>query len=135
MIVVSAIANTQLSGCKMHAKRVLVIGDSISYMSAGDISRVGNNVTDTDPFNRVTFSLIVTPGIGARRTWGKPAEPDEYWSGLIAHSIQSDNFDAIIVELGTNDCSLIGASGDYQPDIERIVGAISKADPHVPIFG
>ncbi len=89
---------------------------------------------DADPVNRVTFTIIATAGIGALQTWGEPSDPDEYWSGLIANSIQSGDFDAIIVQLGTNDCSYLSASVRYEQDIKRIVGAIVDADPEVPVF-
>lgn len=130
-----AIGTTLLSGCPTDTKRVLVIGDSITHGSAGAITQVGGDVMATDPVNRITFTIIATGTIGARQTSVTQSDPEEYWPGLIANSIHTGNFDAIVVELGTNDCSSLGsAAGDYQPDIERIVSAISLADPDVAIF-
>jgi hypothetical protein len=123
-----------LSGCPIHTKRVLIIGDSITLMSAGEITRVGNEVTDTDPNNRMSFTVVANVGIGARSTLGEPSDPDEYWSGLMSSSIQPGNFDAVVVALATNDCHLLSAQGDYSADIARIVSAISAADPEVPVF-
>lgn len=134
LVMLITIATTLLSGCPIQTKRVLVIGDSISYGSAGEISRVGNMVGDADPVNRMTFAIIAYPGVGARQTFGTPSDPDEYWFGLIANSIHPGDFDAVVVQLGTNDCALLSAAGDYQPDIARIASAISDADPNVPVF-
>jgi hypothetical protein len=128
------IATAFLSGCPVQTKRVLVIGDSISFESAGDINRIGSSVSDTEPVNRMTFTILATVGVGARRTVGTPSNPDKYWSGLIANSIYGGDFDAIVVQLGTNDCSYLSVNGDYQRDIKRVVRRISRADPDVPIF-
>ncbi len=134
VLIVVATVTMLLSGCPINPKRVLLIGDSITYAAAGDISRVGNFVGDTGPDHRMTFAIIANPGIGARTTFGTPSDPDEYWSGLIASAIQPAAFDAVIVELGFNDCAFLNDAGDYQSDIARIVGAITSADPDVPIF-
>jgi GDSL-like Lipase/Acylhydrolase family len=133
-ITMVAIAITLLSGCPTQTKRVLIFGDSITYASSGNISNVGGNVMDEDPGNRIVYTIIATSGIGARRTWGEPGDPDEYWFSLISNSIRPGSFDAIVVELGTNDCHLLSSTGDYIPDIQRITDAISASDPNVPIF-
>jgi hypothetical protein len=134
MVLLTAIWAVLLTGCPTDAKRVLVIGDSISLASAGEFAKVGNYVSDTDSTNRMSFTTLANIGIGARRTLGDPSDPDEYWSGLLSNSIKPGHFDAIVVALATNDCHLLTASGDYLPDIERIASAISAADPDVPIF-
>lgn len=135
LIVIAFVISTGLlNGCPVHPKRVLLIGDSISFMSAGEISKVGNVVVDADPSNRMTFTIIANIGIGARKTLGEPGDPDEYWPALITNSIDPGNFDAIVIALATNDCSLLSTPGEYQRDIARIVGAISAADRDVPIF-
>jgi hypothetical protein len=133
-IVLAVISMALLSGCPIHTKRVLIIGDSITLMSAGEITRAGNEVVDTDPNNRMSFTILANIGIGARRTLGEPSDPEEYWSGLMSNSIQPGNFDAVVVALATNDCHLLSAQDDYSADIARIVSAISAADPDVPIF-
>lgn len=129
-----ALATVLLSGCPIHSKRVLIIGDSISLQSAGEIIKAGNSVQDDDPSHRMTFTIIANIGIGARMTLGEPSDPDEYWPGLISNSIQPGSFDAVVVALATNDCQLLSAPGEYQTDIARIVDAVSAADPNVPIF-
>lgn len=133
-VMTTAIIAALLSGCPTQTKRVLIIGDSISYMSAGEISKAGNMVYDNDPSNRMTFTILANVGIGARRTLGEPSDPDEYWSGLISNSIQPGSFDAIVVALATNDCHLLNLPGEYVHDITRVISAISSADPDVPIF-
>jgi hypothetical protein len=115
-------------------KRVLIFGDSISLLSAGELANVGNTVVDTDPANRMSFTIVANIGVGARTTLGEPSDPDEYWSSLVSNTVLPGNFDAVVVALATNDCRLLSAQGDYSVDIARIVSAISAADPDVPIF-
>jgi hypothetical protein len=134
VVVVVLLATTVLTACSNEPKQVLVIGDSISLGAAGELVTMGNNVASTDDINRITFSIVANQMVGARRTVGPPEDPDDYWPTLIARSIeQPGTFDAVVVELGTNDCAGLTATGDYLPDIARIVGAIVRADPGVPI--
>jgi hypothetical protein len=46
LFTIASLATALLTGCPTASKRVLVIGDSISYMSAGELSNAGNSVAD-----------------------------------------------------------------------------------------
>lgn len=131
LVTLVLISTALLSGCPTQTKRVLVIGDSITFPSADELTYVGAFVVDSDPSYRMNFTVLASPGIGARNTVG---DPDEYWSGLISNSIQPGNFDAVVVELGGNDCRHVSARGDFVQDVARINSAISDADPDVPVF-
>jgi len=134
ILAITSMATALLTGCPVQTKRVLVVGDSISYMAAGELSNVGSSVVDEDPANRMNFTVLANIGIGARNTLGEPSDPDEYWQGFLSNSIRPGSFDAVVVALATNDCGALAAPGDYAQDIERIAGAIAAVDPDVPIF-
>jgi hypothetical protein len=135
LVVLTVLMTPLLAACSNKSKEVLLVGDSITLSSAGELVAIGNNVASTDPINRITFSIVANQFVGARRTVGPPEDPDEYWRGLLTSAIEVPGaYDAVVVALGTNDCRFLADAGDYAPDIERIVGSITEVDPDVPIF-
>ncbi len=121
-----------LTGCPTHAKKVLVIGDSISYATSGQLSMEGDKVEEISTSNRMVFMTLASPGMGAYAT---KDDGSEYWNPLLSNVIDNGEFDAIVVQLGTNDCvHVISNPGDYLPYINHIVDGIRAADSSVPIL-
>jgi hypothetical protein len=121
-----------LTGCPTHAKRILIIGDSISSRTIGQMVIEGNSVLDSDTTNRMTFTALATEGAGTFTV--KNLNHDEYWGVLIPDSIVDGAFNAVVVELGTNDCAYLAVQGDFLPQIDKIVAVIRSADTSVPIL-
>jgi len=125
-----------LSGCKAtEVKEVLILGDSISVITAGDVINTGEDVNAGSPAPRILFTILATSGIGAMT---KANDGTEYWGKVIPNVVYENKYDVVVVELGTNDCAVNKAKiinyGDYAPYVHNIVNAIRSQDPLVPIY-
>jgi hypothetical protein len=131
-IILPLIATALLTGCPTEAKKVLIIGDSISFVASGNLVQAGNEVAESSVTNRILFTVVANGGIGA---YSRKDNDSDYWNVLIPNIINDGEFDAVVVQLGTNDCvHVINVSGDYLPYIALITDSIRSADATVPIF-
>jgi hypothetical protein len=113
-------------------QKVLIIGDSIRYITSGQISNQGDTVQEDSTDNRMVFMTLATRGIGA---YHKKNDRGDYWQVLIPNVMDRGEFDAVVVELGTNDCAyVIKKSGDYRAYIQIIIDSIRSVDSRVPIL-
>jgi hypothetical protein len=121
-----------LTGCPTQAKKVLIIGDSISFVASGNLVQVGNEVAENSVTNRILFTVVANGGIGA---YSRKDNDSDYWNVLIPNIIDDGELDAVVVQLGTNDCvHVVNGPGDYLPYIRLIIDSIKSADAAVPIF-
>jgi hypothetical protein len=131
-ILLSLVAMVLLTGCPTQAKKVLIIGDSISFVASGNLVQVGNEVAENSVTNRMLFTVVANGGIGA---YSRKDNDSDYWNVLIPNIIDDGEFDAVVVQLGTNDCvHAVNVPGDYLPYIRLITDSIRRADASVPIF-
>ena len=123
-----------LSRGPTDAQRVLLLGDSVSMLAAGERMLARNGVAGSGASGPISLNLLANAGTGA---WGPLHEADgteAEWRTVISGTIQPGAFDAVIVELATSDCSGFPWPRDAATDTAAITGAISAADPSVPIY-